>query len=101
VERNIVWSLPAVTDLENIRDYIARDSERYAFTFVEDMLTTSRPLSTLAERGRIVPEINRPSVRELLVKRHRLIYEVSPQQIDILAVIHMARDLSAILEKKS
>jgi toxin ParE1/3/4 len=32
------WTLPAVDDLENIRNYIARDSELYAAGFVEKII---------------------------------------------------------------
>ena len=31
---NIVWTDPAILDLESIRDYIGRDSEYYAARFV-------------------------------------------------------------------
>jgi plasmid stabilization system protein ParE len=40
-----------------------------------------------------VPELNDPSVRELFVKRYRLIYELRPDRIVILAFIHGARQL--------
>lgn len=42
----------------------------------------------------IVPELNQPNVRELLVGRYRLLYEVTPVAVQILAFLHGARDLT-------
>ena len=45
--------------------------------------------------GRIVPEINREYIRELIEGNYRIIYKiVSKQQIDILTIHHSSRDLS-------
>jgi len=45
-------------------------------------------LDTFSERGRLVPELNHPNVRELLVQRYRLLYEVTPVEVQILAFGH-------------
>jgi plasmid stabilization system protein ParE len=47
-----------------------------------------------AHRGRIVPEFNHPSKRELFVFRYRLIYAVSPDRVTIEAFLHGARDFA-------
>lgn len=87
-------------DLENIRDYIARDSERYALAFAEDILDAARSLATLPHRGKIVSELNDISIREIFIKRYRLIYEVSHERVRILAIIHMARDFASLWKVK-
>lgn len=58
------------------------------------MIEAAGSLSAFGERGRIVPELGEPSVRELLVGRYRLIYEVGATDIVVLAVVHGARSLS-------
>ena len=45
---------------------------------------------------RIVPELNRTNVRELLVQRYRLLYKVTPSEVHVLAFIHGARDLTRL-----
>jgi len=55
-------------------------------------LEAAGSLSTLSERGRIVPEINDPLVRETFVYAYRLLYRVAETRITILAFIHGARD---------
>jgi toxin ParE1/3/4 len=90
------WSLPAKSDLKQIHDYIARDSRYYAKKVIQDIVTSSLALRAFPERGRIVPELSDPKIRELFVYSYRLIYEIGPEDIEILAVIHGKRNLSFI-----
>jgi plasmid stabilization system protein ParE len=53
-------------------------------------------LRYFSECGRHVPEGNNPTIRELFVKNYRLIYQVTPQTVFILAFIHGARDLASL-----
>lgn len=90
--RTVVWSEPAWHDLEQVADYIAQDSLHYAATFVREVRDAARSLATFAERGRIVPELNDPAVRELLVGRYRLMYRLAESTVQIVAFVHGARD---------
>lgn len=99
--RRVAWSEAALADLANAAEFIARDSPRYASAFVRSARDAGRSLTTLSERGRKVPEAADPAVRELLVSRYRLIYEVIGQTVYVLAFIHGARDLSALWERES
>ncbi len=58
------------------------------------MTEAAESLSVLGERGRIVPELDEPTVRELLIGRYRLIYELGTTEVVVLAVVHGARSLS-------
>ncbi|MBK5258092.1 MAG: type II toxin-antitoxin system RelE/ParE family toxin [Thermoanaerobaculia bacterium] len=90
----VVWSGPAWNHLEDAATYIAKDSPRYAATLIGEAREAARSLRQFANRGRHVPEWNDPSLRELLVSRYRLIYRVRSDQVEILAFIHQARDLT-------
>ncbi len=46
------------------------------------------------ERGRIVPELEQPNIRELLVRKYRMIYELFDTRVEILGFIHGARDFA-------
>ena len=89
--REVDWTDPAWDDLAAIANYIAHDSEYYAAAFVEEVKEAAASLADFADRGQIVPELGNASVRELLVKSYRLLYEVSPKRVVILAIIHGAR----------
>ena len=85
--RKITWTEVAWSDLEEVADYIARDSRYYAATFVREMRDATRSLEYLAERGRVVPEFSNLTIRELFVRRYRLIYQVTEQTVYIIGII--------------
>jgi plasmid stabilization system protein ParE len=91
--RRIDWADPAWADLESAADYIARDSPSYAAAFVQEVKQAVDSLSELADRGQIVPEFRDPTIRELLVKPYRVVYQVLPTEVRIVAVIHGSRRL--------
>jgi toxin ParE1/3/4 len=45
------------------------------------------------ESGRVVPELERADVRELLEAPYRVIYRVWPDAIEVVAVVHARRQL--------
>ena len=84
----VIWSIPAKQDLKKIYDYIARDSKYYAEKVSQDILERSEKLNEFPEIGRIVPEIGEVNIREVIVYSYRLIYEISSDKIEVLALIH-------------
>lgn len=94
--REVKWAEAAWNDLEEAADYIARDSAYYAAAFVREVQEAARSLNHFAERGRVVPELNEPSIREIFVRNFRLIYQVKENVAHIVGFIHGARDLDAL-----
>jgi plasmid stabilization system protein ParE len=78
-----MWTESAWRDLEEVADYIAKDSSHYAAAFVREARDAARTLINLAERGHVVPEFNNPIIRELFVRSYRLIYQVAGQAVYI------------------
>jgi plasmid stabilization system protein ParE len=93
MDREIVWSVWASDDLVSAAEYISRDSESYAATVVRELVAAARSLRAFAERGREVPEYDDPSIRELIVRRFRLVYRVLPERVEVLRIIHGAREM--------
>jgi toxin ParE1/3/4 len=50
--------------------------------------------------GRIVPEVEDPNIRELIIYSYRLIYEISQKRIEILTIIHGKQDFSKSFDKQ-
>jgi toxin ParE1/3/4 len=92
--REVIWSRRARDGLDEAVAYIAKDSQERARDFLERALNTAESLDQFAERGRIVPELDDPYVRELFVYRYRLVYEVSDSKATILGFLHGARDFN-------
>ena len=93
MDREVVWSLLATADLESIVEYICRDSESYAAAVARELVAAARSLATFSERGRVVSEYEDPAVREMIVRRYRLIYRVRSDRVEVLRIIHGARQL--------
>ena len=85
--RTVVWSPSAYADLD-----LALASRTDAATLLEEILDAAATLSTLSERGRLVPELDDAVTRELFVRDFRLMYEVSSDHVHIVAFVYGARD---------
>lgn len=93
--REIAWAESASDDLAEIAGYIGKDSEVYAAAIVRELIEAARSLNLFAQRGRVVPEYRDPSIRELLVRDYRLVYEVSEVAVHVLRIVHGAKPLPA------
>lgn len=91
--RRVVWTEPAWDDLSAAADFVARDSAGYAAALVQEVKKAAASLADFAERGQVVPEFDDDTMRELLVRPYRLIYQVSDDTVVILALVHGARRL--------
>jgi toxin ParE1/3/4 len=98
--RQVMWTESAWRDLEEVAEYIAKDSHYYSAAFIREAREAARSLVSLAERGRVVPEFNDTSIRELFVGGHRLIYQVTKQVVYVIGFIHGARDLLSLWQRE-
>jgi plasmid stabilization system protein ParE len=85
--------------MENLRDYIAKDSEYYAARFIARIIDASETLQQLPLIGRVVPEAEDETIRELLFQSYRIMYRVEADRVLILTVIHGSRDIGQIQPK--
>jgi toxin ParE1/3/4 len=90
---NVHWTEAAVADLCAIEAYISRRSPRYADAMIRRIIDRTDLLSGNPLIGSVVPEYDAHFLREVLESPYRIIYEVSPQQINVVAVIHAARKM--------
>lgn len=91
----VVWSEASEIDLDDLYDYIAKDSPIYAEQFVDQILKEVGLLAHSPRIGRIVPEAQSDVVRERIVQSQRVIYLIDDvgEIISILALVHVRRDL--------
>jgi len=98
----VTWSEHAWDNVERQAAYIEQDSPRYAAALIREARDAARSLRQLPKRGRVVPEENNPSIRELFVfHSYRMLYQVldHKHEIQILAFVHGARDLEKALDE--
>jgi toxin ParE1/3/4 len=91
----IRWTGPAIESLRNLHGYIAKDSEVYARSFVQRVILAAEKLTNFPRLGRVVPEADEETIRELLYQNYRIIYRIKNELIEILTVIHGRRDLGS------
>lgn len=92
----LIWSREALDDIDAIARFIGRDSLHHAQRVVEGLFELGDVASSHPLAGRAVPELGDAQVRELFLYSYRLIYEVRPDHIEVLAVLHGRRLLESI-----
>jgi toxin ParE1/3/4 len=88
----VLWTDSAVAQLQSIHDYLAQTSPEYALRVVDRLTKRSIQIAAFPLSGRVVPESELPEVRELIEGRYRIIYLIEAGQVQVLAVIHGARE---------
>ena len=93
------WANRAVADLQDIRDTIAEDSEKYAAQTIRKIVEAVDPLQDFPKLGRHIPEYQAESHRELIQGPYRIFYEIQDHRILITGVMHGRRDLVGLEPK--
>lgn len=95
----VEWSDLARDDLDDLVRYISRDSAFYARRFGQKVVLATRRLREFPESGRMIPEAEDRSLREIIVQGYRVMHRLEPDRVLILAVMHGSRDVAG-QEKK-
>lgn len=90
----IEWTLRARRDVLEIGDFIARDKSMAAAEWVRRLIDTAERISRFPLSGRVVPEVDRPDVREVIIDNHRIVHLVGTTRIVILTVFESHRLLT-------
>jgi len=90
----VEWSHHARDDLDDLVDYISRDSVLYGRRFGERVVLATKRLSQFPASGRMIPEADDLSLREIVVQGYRVMYRLEADRVLILAVMHGSRDPS-------
>lgn len=101
--KTVVFNPVAVTDLEEIIDYIAQDNPAAAQNVREDILETAGSLGHHPDLG-IRPRFSAPrfkGIRFLPAREYPvylLFYRELADEVEVLRVLHGARNLPALFE---
>jgi plasmid stabilization system protein ParE len=87
------WTLRAQTDLLEIARFIARDNPEAATRWIAILRKRARAAARMPRAGRRVPELGRDDVREVVVQRYRIVYQLAPDGIVVLVVFESHRQL--------
>ena len=84
----IIWSPVAVDRVSEIAGYIAQDNPVAAESWIEKVFQKVEELKVFPESGRVVPETESRTIRELIYGNYRIIYRLEEKRISVLTVRH-------------
>ncbi|HEY8158818.1 MAG TPA: type II toxin-antitoxin system RelE/ParE family toxin [Methylobacter sp.] len=87
----IIWTEPALLDLNEIAEYIALDKPDPARRLVKQVFSSVVHLEQFPESGRIPPELERSMYREVIVGSCRIVYRVDQDKVYIVYVMRGER----------
>jgi len=89
----IRWSPRAACNIEDICNYIAKDSEHYAALFTKRNNSIVKSIPKFPKSGRVVPEYRDENLREKIYENYRIVYRLKEEFIEIVAICHGAKPL--------
>ena len=87
----LVWAPLADRQVDEVLAYIAADDLAAASRWLEDLLERVAALRRFPDSGRVVPELGRDEIRELLLGSYRVIYRHRGDLVEIAVIRHQAR----------
>ena len=87
----IRWTDEAVEDLASIKAFIERDSPRYAQLIIERLIERAERIVEFPLAGRIVPELQRDDVREVIFRNYRIVYWLQAGAPRLITIFHATR----------
>jgi len=95
----IRWTEQAVQDLKAIREFIERDSPRYGRLVAERLHEATSRLETFPDSGRVVPELGREEIREVIRGEYRIVYRREDQAATLLTIFRSSRLLPPSVDR--
>jgi len=93
----LVWTEPALIDLDEIAEYIALDNATAAVKYVQKVFDRVERLATYPNSGKRPPELLRTPYREVIVPPCRIFYRAEKRTVFILHVMRSERLLKPFL----
>jgi toxin ParE1/3/4 len=93
MDYKIIFSEPAIDDLESIVRFILQDNPTVAAEFGGKLIGSVRHLGQFPRIGRVVPEQNNKNIREIIFKPYRIFYRVRDEikTVEVIRFWHAAR----------
>ena len=93
----VIWTAPALMDLDDIADYIAIHNLIAAKKLVANIFQKVERLALFPESGRKPPELETLNYREVIVNPCRIFYRHEKDEIYILHVMRQEQQLRVYL----
>ena len=92
----VIWTEPALSDLDAIADYIALDKPDAARRLVCRVFETAKHLARFPKIGRRLAEIPNSIYREISVAPCRIFYRYDERKVYIIFIMRAEREFKEI-----
>lgn len=96
----LIWTEPALMDLDEVAQYIALDDPAAASNTVQKVFDRVERLATYPNSGKRPAELHRTPYREIVVPPCRIFYRIEEESVFILYVMRSERLLRPFLLDK-
>ncbi|MBB1420088.1 MULTISPECIES: type II toxin-antitoxin system RelE/ParE family toxin [unclassified Pseudoalteromonas] len=93
----IIWTNPALEDLNDIAEYIALSNLLSAKKLVVKIFAKVERLEDFPESGKTPIELSNLNYREVIVNPCRIFYKIDNDKVFILHIMRQERDLRKFL----
>jgi toxin ParE1/3/4 len=93
----LIWTEPALSDLDAVADYIALDNPAAAANFVERVFKSVERLEQFPHSGKCPSELPESPYREVVVSPCRVFYRIEGDAVFLLHVMRSERLLRLFL----
>jgi toxin ParE1/3/4 len=96
----LAWSPLAFRRAQEVSEHIRQENPAAAEAWLQALFRVVDRLVPFPDSGRIVPELNKPEIREVLDGAYRVLYRRKPSRIEIVTIRH-GRQLMDLGELKA
>ncbi len=96
----VIWTDNALSHITEFIDESKEDTEETAKSYMRKLVDYVDILETMPELGKNMEYIiSNYEIRQLIYKKHRIIYHIKGNDVVILSVLHTRLDLGKALRK--
>lgn len=91
-------SKAAEKDIQAIGDWIASDNPERAGSFTDELVAAAFGLADMPRRFPLIDRYKKEGIRSRLVGVYLILYRIAAHEIEILRILHGARDYHSLLD---
>lgn len=96
----VIWTDNSISHITEFIDEARNDTEKVAKEYMKRLIDYADILNQIPNLGKKIDfVISEYVIRQIIYKKHRIIYSINNEEIIILAVLHTKLDLGKALKK--
>lgn len=96
----VIWTDTAISHITEFIDEVREDTENTAKSYMSKLIDYTDILETMPKMGKKIEfVISSYEIRQMIYKKHRIIYHIKGNDVVILAVLHTRLDINKALNR--